>query len=77
MAGDGLRPSRGGGLWRGAGSADAGAGRCDALHGGVCMIKCISGWWYLVNAGAFHGYPFPTRADAAEALEALQAQEQA
>jgi hypothetical protein len=41
------------------------------------MIKCISGWWYLVNAGAFHGFAFPTRADAAEALRALQAQEQA
>lgn len=41
------------------------------------MIKRIAGWWYLVNAGAFHGYAFPTRADAAEALEALQAQEQA
>ena len=35
------------------------------------MIKCISGWWYLVNAGAFHGYPFPTKQDAAEALEAI------
>jgi len=38
------------------------------------MIKCISGWWYLVGLGAFHGYPFPTRADAAEALRALGAQ---
>jgi len=35
------------------------------------VIKCISGWWYLVNAGAFHGYPFPTKQDAAEALQAL------
>ncbi len=41
------------------------------------MIKCISGWWYLVGLGAFYGFAFPTRADAAEALEALQAQEQA
>jgi len=38
------------------------------------MIKCISGWWYLVGLGAFHGRPFPTRADAAEALRALGAQ---
>ena len=36
------------------------------------MIKCIAGWWYLVNAGAFHGYPFPTRADAVEALQVIK-----
>jgi len=38
------------------------------------VIKCISGWWYLVGLGAFHGYPFPTKQDAAEALQALEAQ---
>jgi hypothetical protein len=42
--------------------------------GGEDMIKCISGWWYLVGLGAFHGYPFPTKQDAAEALQALEAQ---
>jgi hypothetical protein len=36
------------------------------------MIKCISGWWYLVGLGAFHGFAFPTRADAAEALQAIK-----
>ena len=36
------------------------------------MIKCISGWWYLVGLGAFHGYPFPTKQDAAEALQAIK-----
>jgi hypothetical protein len=36
------------------------------------MIKEINGWWYLVNAGAFHGYPFPTKADAEEALASLK-----
>jgi hypothetical protein len=35
------------------------------------MIKEINGWFYIVNAGAFHGFPFPTRADALEALMAL------
>lgn len=40
--------------------------------GGEDMIKCICGWWYLVNAGAFHGYPFPTKQDAAEALQAIK-----
>jgi hypothetical protein len=69
--------------WRGAGvsgglslRAGEAAGRRYRAGFGVCaeMIKCINGWWYLVNAGAFHGYPFPTRADAAEALQALGAQ---
>lgn len=36
------------------------------------MIKNISGWWYLVNVGAFHMYPFPTKADAEEALAKLK-----
>ena len=36
------------------------------------MIKNISGWWYLVNAGAFHMFPFPTKADAEEALAKLK-----
>ena len=35
------------------------------------MIKEINGWFYIVNLGAFHGFPFPTRADAEEALMAL------
>ena len=52
--------------WRGSG--------VDVWRGAGAMIKCISGWWYLVNAGAFHGYPFPTKQDAAEALQALEAQ---
>ena len=38
------------------------------------MIKCINGWWYLVGLGAFVGYPFPTRADAVEALEVINNQ---
>jgi hypothetical protein len=37
-------------------------------------IKNISGWWYLVNAGAFHMFPFPTKADAEEALANLKEQ---
>ena len=36
------------------------------------MIKQISGYWYLVNVGAFSHYPFPTRQDAEEALNALK-----
>lgn len=36
------------------------------------MIKHISGWWYLVGLGAFHGFAFPTRADAAEAMQAIK-----
>ncbi len=36
------------------------------------MIKNISGWWYLVNVGAFHMFPFPTKADAEEALAKLK-----
>ena len=36
------------------------------------MIKLINGWWYLIGVGGFHGYPFPTRADAAEALRELE-----
>jgi hypothetical protein len=35
------------------------------------MIKEINGWFYIVNLGAFHGFPFPTRADALEAFMAL------
>lgn len=35
------------------------------------MIKEKNGWWYLVNAGGFYGYPFPTYADAAEALREI------
>lgn len=35
------------------------------------MIKNISGWWYLVNVGAFHMFPFPTKADAEEALQEI------
>lgn len=39
------------------------------------MIKEINGWFYLVNiGGAFHGFPFPTKRDAEEALRALQEQ---
>jgi hypothetical protein len=49
-------------------------GGVDVWRGRQVVIKCISGWWYLVNAGAFHGYPFPTKQDAAEALQALEAQ---
>lgn len=40
------------------------------------MIKQISGYWYLVNVGAFSHYPFPTRLDAEEALMALKGDEQ-
>ena len=37
------------------------------------MIRQIGQFWFLVNApgGAFHGYPWPTRQDAQEALEAV------
>lgn len=35
------------------------------------MIKEKNGWWYLVKIGCFYGYPFPTRADAAEALQEI------
>lgn len=35
------------------------------------MIKEINGRFYIVNLEAFHGFPFPTRADAEEALIAL------
>lgn len=38
------------------------------------MIKQISGYWYLVNVGAFSHYPFPTRQDAEDALKALKDQ---
>jgi hypothetical protein len=38
------------------------------------MIRAINGWFYLVNlGGAFHGFPFPTKVDAEEALHALKA----
>lgn len=50
--------------WRGRG--------VDVWRRRQAVIKCINGWWYLVGIGAFVGYPFPTRADAVEALEALQ-----
>lgn len=34
------------------------------------MIKEINGWFYIVNLGAFHGFPFPTRAvDALQEIE--------
>ena len=39
------------------------------------MIKCISGWWYVVGLGAFHGFAFPTKQDAEEALQAINQQE--
>lgn len=35
------------------------------------MIKEKNGWWYLVGIGCFYGYPFPTHADAAEALQEI------
>lgn len=35
------------------------------------MIKEKNGWWYLVDIGCFYGYPFPTYADAAEALREI------
>ena len=37
------------------------------------MIKQIGMFWYLVGApgGAFHGIPWPTRADAQEILNAV------
>lgn len=37
------------------------------------MIKQIGQFWFIVNAGAFHGYPWPTRQDAEEALQAVLA----
>lgn len=36
------------------------------------MIKEKNGWWYLVDIGCFYAYPFPTHADAAEALTKLK-----
>jgi hypothetical protein len=40
------------------------------------MVKQIGLFWYLVNApgGAFHGIPWPTRADAEEVLRCVLAQ---
>lgn len=38
----------------------------------MTAIKSINGWWYLINADGFHGYPFPTKQDANEALWALK-----
>ena len=37
------------------------------------MIRQIGQFWFIVNAplGAFHGYPWPTRQDAQEALTAV------
>ena len=37
------------------------------------MIKLIGQFWFIINApsGAFHGYPWPTRKDAQEALTAV------
>jgi hypothetical protein len=37
------------------------------------MIKLIGQFWLIINApsGAFHGYPWPTRQDAQEALTAV------
>lgn len=36
------------------------------------MIKQIGMFWYLVDVGgAFHGIPWPTRADAQEILNAV------
>lgn len=37
-------------------------------------IQNISGWWYIVGLGDFYMYPFPTRADAEEALTKLTEQ---
>lgn len=34
-------------------------------------IKEINGWWWIINANAFHAYPFPTRSDAEEILAAV------
>ena len=36
------------------------------------MIKEKNGWWYLVDIGCFYAFPFPTKADAEEALAALK-----
>ncbi len=40
------------------------------------VTKKIGLFWYLVNApgGAFHGIPWPTKADADEILRAVLAQ---
>ena len=40
------------------------------------MVKQIGLFWYIVGApaGAFHGIPWPTRADAEEILRAVLAQ---
>jgi hypothetical protein len=37
------------------------------------MIKFIGQFWFIINAplGAIHGYPWPTRQDAQEALTAV------
>jgi hypothetical protein len=37
------------------------------------MVKQIGLFWYLVNApgGAFHGIPWPTKADAEEILRCV------
>jgi hypothetical protein len=34
-------------------------------------IKEVNGWWWIINANAFHAYPFPTRSDAEEILAAV------
>ncbi len=41
------------------------------------MVKQIGLFWYLVNAprNAFHGFPWPTKADADEILRAVLAQQ--
>ncbi len=39
------------------------------------MVHKRNGWFYLVHiGGAFHGFPFPTKRDAEEALRALKEQ---
>jgi len=35
------------------------------------VIRQIGQFWFIINAGAFHGYPWPTRQDAEEALQAV------
>ena len=36
------------------------------------MVKEKGGWWFIVGAGDFYGYPFPTRRDAEEVLAEIK-----